>query len=89
MMKRHREASSFASAHVFPGGVQDPVDVHIAAKGSGGTVAHDAALALKLCAVRETFEETGVLVVTHNLAREELQAWRAKVRASGAAFAGR
>ena len=95
MMKRHQSSTSFASAHVFPGGVMDPVDVELAGRCGlppGGPLV--GALALKLCAVRETFEETGLLLLQHKFTREELRAWRAKLRADhkggglNAGFAG-
>lgn len=68
----------------------DPVDVEVAGRCGlppGGPLV--GALALKLCAVRETFEETGLLLLQHKFTREELRAWRAKLRADhkGGGFA--
>ncbi|EPQ31647.1 uncharacterized protein PFL1_00980 [Pseudozyma flocculosa PF-1] len=70
-----RDGSSFRSAVVFPGGALDladeeAIDVALASsaeRSSGGkpasTTPEGFLLALKLCALRETFEETGLLLV--------------------------
>ena len=80
MMKRAQKSSSFASAYVFPGGVEDPVD-GVVADGSEP-------LASKLCAVRELFEETGLLLLPSRLSAVELQAARFEVRTHATAFQG-
>ncbi|KAE8198489.1 hypothetical protein CF336_g1662 [Tilletia laevis] len=76
-----RVGSSFRSAVVFPGGQLDLADEapFTAAQGEGGEQAGVALLemdvrnerymaALRLCAVRETFEETGLLLVPSSAA---------------------
>lgn len=75
LMARHSGAGSFAGAHVFPGGVKDQADSHpdlahyskmpeiSPPPGFLGKAeaAREKALGLYLCALRETFEEAGVL----------------------------
>lgn len=66
-----RDGSSFRSAVVFPGGALDPED-EAAMDAALGTASSSSVpsqgregymLALKLCALRETFEETGLLLL--------------------------
>jgi recombination protein RecT len=52
MLRRHAGASFMPNAWVFPGGIAEPLDHELA----GG----DLLGAMKIAAVRETFEETGV-----------------------------
>ncbi|KAJ1730467.1 hypothetical protein LPJ61_002997 [Coemansia biformis] len=54
LMVRRVGGGSFASGYVFPGGVEEPGDRRAAS--AAGVHAH--------CAVRETFEETGLLLTT-------------------------
>jgi 8-oxo-dGTP pyrophosphatase MutT (NUDIX family) len=54
LIRRHGAMSFAAGMHVFPGGVVDPADA----------VGRGAAEALTQAAIRETFEETGVLLAT-------------------------
>ncbi|KAI1404805.1 hypothetical protein F4819DRAFT_483298 [Hypoxylon fuscum] len=70
LLHRVQTSSSFPSAHVFPGGnlsefhdgaFPDPGDIKL----------HDDSLPYKLAAIRETFEESGIL-----LAREEGKDWK-------------
>ncbi|KAJ2505911.1 hypothetical protein IWW47_001835 [Coemansia sp. RSA 2052] len=56
LMVRRAEGGSFESALVFPGGVEEASDSRDAARWH--TDAH------RVCAVRETFEETGLLLTT-------------------------
>ncbi|KAN0061390.1 hypothetical protein ACQY0O_006237 [Thecaphora frezii] len=69
-----RDGSSFRSAVVFPGGALDLADEEAIDVALAGTSATDGAArasasprgfmeALRLCALRETFEETGLLLV--------------------------
>lgn len=74
MVKRHGKSGFMAGAHVFPGGTLDPADLepdmlaHMegrspeeAARRLGGEEPRRA-LALHIAALRETFEEAGVLL---------------------------
>jgi 8-oxo-dGTP pyrophosphatase MutT (NUDIX family) len=65
MVVRHHQIDFASGALVFPGGSVDPADHEIAARPelirSGGSGDADA-LALRVAAVRETFEECGILL---------------------------
>ncbi|PWW79153.1 NUDIX-domain-containing protein [Tuber magnatum] len=56
LVHRPTHSSTFPNSHVFPGGVVSPQDTP--------TPATPLLETLKLCALRETFEETGVLLTT-------------------------
>lgn len=64
MVKRHHRIDFASNALVFPGGKVDPTDhdpgLHARCAGAAGL--DPAALALRIAAVRETFEESGVLL---------------------------
>ena len=64
MVQRHHQIDFATGALVFPGGKTDPSDRNPALRGHCGNAAalEDDQLALRVCAVRETFEECGVLV---------------------------
>ena len=64
MVERHHQIDFASSALVFPGGKVDPADHDPAlrARCSGCGDLDDAAFALRVAAVRETFEECGVLL---------------------------
>lgn len=72
LLRRHARSGFAASAWVFPGGAVDPADARLdPARWSGAdpgalapVLGHDPATALALCvaAVRETFEEAGILL---------------------------
>ena len=65
MVVRHHEIDFASGALVFPGGSVEPGDSTIAATPalfSGGAGLDAAALALRIGAVRETFEECGILL---------------------------
>ncbi|MEX2558047.1 MAG: NUDIX hydrolase [Actinomycetota bacterium] len=77
MLERHLNSDFVGGAYVFPGGTIDPRDLDADAAGylDGPTVAEaveridapeDRALAFYLCAIRETFEEAGVLLARRN-----------------------
>jgi 8-oxo-dGTP pyrophosphatase MutT (NUDIX family) len=102
MMKRHVD-SSFGAAYVFPGGVVDATDGDVHEYCSGRTAEQaDAALAVDsggldyfVAAVRELFEESGVLLADIEASVDELestrealnnnsQSWTAFVRSTGA-----
>lgn len=66
--------SSFRSAVVFPGGALDLADQDAVMDSNGtgsseGEAAHMAAL--QMCSLRETFEETGLLLLPSERAKEE------------------
>lgn len=60
MLRRHAAASFMAGAWVFPGGVLEPGDATL--PGHLVDDPHVADLPLRVAAVRETFEEAGVLL---------------------------
>jgi len=64
MVQRHHQIDFASSALVFPGGKVDPADRDPAlrARCAGAEGLADEALAYRVAAVRETFEESGVLV---------------------------
>jgi 8-oxo-dGTP pyrophosphatase MutT (NUDIX family) len=64
MVQRHHQVDFASSALVFPGGKIDPSDRDPAlrARCAGADAFDDEALAYRIAAVRETFEESGVLV---------------------------
>ncbi|OAA62160.1 NUDIX family hydrolase [Cordyceps fumosorosea ARSEF 2679] len=61
LLHRVKTSTSFASAHVFPGGNVDPFhDGEVPPEGDPAR--HRDGPAYRMCAVRETFEESGVLL---------------------------
>jgi 8-oxo-dGTP pyrophosphatase MutT (NUDIX family) len=87
MGQRHGNMAFMANKYVFPGGRIDPADMripvtsqlrpHVAARaGHGSTPAR--ARGLALAAIRETFEETGVLVGerSNTVPRTRAPAWQ-------------
>ncbi len=88
MVKRH-EQSSFGAAYAFPGGVLEAADSLVHARCSGRTGAeanrilelHEGGLDYYVAAVRELFEEAGVLLGTTRFAPQELEAARAQLNA--------
>jgi 8-oxo-dGTP pyrophosphatase MutT (NUDIX family) len=83
MVRRH-ERSAFGSAHAFPGGVVDPEDsdVHAFCDGLSSAEAnarlgvHDGGLDYYSSAIRELFEESGVLLADFSLLDENISAVR-------------
>ncbi len=65
MVVRHHEIDSFSGALVFPGGKVDPEDAEARpfCRGAGGL--DEGALSHRVAAVREAFEECGVLLATN------------------------
>src|SRR5689334_22519861 len=65
MIVRHEKSDVHAGALVFPGGRVDPEDYDLAVDPAvcpGETSADARGVALRVAAVRETFEECGVLL---------------------------
>src|SRR5260221_1090218 len=62
MTARHEEAGFAAGALVFPGGKVDPADAALAAYCRAAPGLDAAALVLRIAAIRETFEECGILL---------------------------
>jgi 8-oxo-dGTP pyrophosphatase MutT (NUDIX family) len=87
MMVRHHQIEFNSGALVFPGGSVDPGDHEIAGKPElcdGGAGLDPQALSFRIAAIRETFEESGILLARPRGSNELLSAARAaKI---GAAF---
>jgi 8-oxo-dGTP pyrophosphatase MutT (NUDIX family) len=65
MMVRHHEIEFSSGALVFPGGSVDAADREIIARSeiySGGEGSDAASLSFRIAAIRETFEESGILL---------------------------
>lgn len=62
MVVRHQEIAFAGGALVFPGGRVEPADQDLAARLAGTAGQDAAALAFRIAAIRETFEECGVLL---------------------------
>ncbi|KAF7730264.1 hypothetical protein EC973_002507 [Apophysomyces ossiformis] len=84
MMKRNAK-SSFINAHVFPGGVVDSFD-HASHWSNNRD---DISLTSKICAIRETFEESGVLLTdppASAVPQLDASDWRKKVHDDASQF---
>lgn len=95
MVVRHHEIDFARGAAVFPGGKisASDTDPRIAARAAGGALPGEPQFALRVAAVRETFEESGLLLARHGGAlidgaqRAALhQRWQERVAAGGNAF---
>jgi 8-oxo-dGTP pyrophosphatase MutT (NUDIX family) len=62
MTARHEAAGFAAGALVFPGGKVDPVDAALTQYCPAVPALDEAALILRIAAIRETFEECGILL---------------------------
>lgn len=85
LLQRVKTSSTFASAHVFPGGNVDPFHDG-EAPGVDDPKRHVDSEVYRLCAVRETFEETGILLAKKDgklidVPQEEREAARKQVHA--------
>jgi len=74
MVKRHHQIDFASGALVFPGGKLAPGDndPRLRALIDGEDAYNDAELALAACAIREAFEESGILLARKDGARELL-----------------
>jgi 8-oxo-dGTP pyrophosphatase MutT (NUDIX family) len=80
MMVRHYEIDFNSGALVFPGGSVDPGDQDIAAKPelyAGGEGLDAQALGFRIAAIRETFEESGILLAKPHGSNELISPARA------------
>src|ERR1700749_3983361 len=81
MMVRHYEIDFNSGALVFPGGSVDKNDKEIIANPalySGGEGLDEAALSFRIAAIRETFEESGILLARPKGSNDLVDAGRAK-----------
>ncbi|RCH83776.1 Nucleoside diphosphate-linked moiety X motif 19, mitochondrial, partial [Rhizopus stolonifer] len=89
MMKRNAK-SSFINAHVYPGGIVDKADHY--SNWIDGKLANEKEgymLTNKICAIRETFEESGLLLTTppSNTIKElDVNEWKHKVHQDASQF---
>jgi len=80
MMVRHHQIEFNSGALVFPGGSVDKNDREIISRGelySGGEGLDEAALGFRVAAIRETFEESGILLARAQGAKALIDAKRA------------
>lgn len=92
MVKRHHQIDFASGALVFPGGKLDPHDSDQALRNhaDGGEKLDDLKLSLAACAIREGFEESGILlarkpgtsVYIDAAASSDLAPWRPKLNNS-------
>jgi 8-oxo-dGTP pyrophosphatase MutT (NUDIX family) len=81
MMVRHYEIDFNSGALVFPGGSVDKNDKEIIANPalySGGEGLDEAALSFRIAAIRETFEESGILLARPKGSNDLVDAGRAR-----------
>ncbi|GAA5900112.1 NUDIX hydrolase [Sporobolomyces salmoneus] len=84
LLKRAEKSSTYQNAYVFPGGNVDPIDRDERAWSSyfPSTSTSTDLQTVKLCAIRETFEESGVLLFEptsspdHTRQKEVEEKWR-------------
>jgi 8-oxo-dGTP pyrophosphatase MutT (NUDIX family) len=90
MTVRHEAAGFAAGALVFPGGKVDAADRALAACCPAGEALDESALILRIAAIRETFEECGILLAREAgglLSAEALAALLGRHGATAAGFA--
>ncbi|OBZ89211.1 Nucleoside diphosphate-linked moiety X motif 19, mitochondrial [Choanephora cucurbitarum] len=83
MMKRNAK-SSFVHAHVYPGGIVDKADHFSLWTHLGHEDGH--LLTSKICAIRETFEESGLLLTTPPLTTVNLDEWKQRIHQDASQF---
>ncbi len=91
LVKRTKHSGFMAGAHVFPGGVVDPTDSPAIWATELSLDKELADLDFRVCAIRETFEETGVLLVNDGdkvgaASINDKDSWRSKVREDPSVF---
>lgn len=91
LLERHAATAFAGGAMVFPGGRVDPGDAAVAAEpaheGFAGLTPVDAAARVAAC--REAFEEAGIVLGSRpRLAADERSAWRTRLNAGSASWAG-
>jgi 8-oxo-dGTP pyrophosphatase MutT (NUDIX family) len=74
MTARHEESGFAAGALVFPGGKVEAEDLALRAACAGCEELDDTALGFRIAAIRETFEESGILLARHDGASALLSA---------------
>jgi 8-oxo-dGTP pyrophosphatase MutT (NUDIX family) len=90
MTSRHEEAGFAGGALVFPGGKVDPADHALARHCAGKAVLDEVVTVLRIAAIRETFEECGILLAHTDgalLSAESLAALLLRHGRSDAGFA--
>ncbi|KAI9304131.1 hypothetical protein BJ944DRAFT_240839 [Cunninghamella echinulata] len=88
MLKRNGR-SSFVHAHVFPGGVNDKYDDAQYWQGTFKEAHKDKFFNSKICAIRETFEESGLLLShppLYKIPTLDIELWRKKVHDDASQF---
>ncbi len=95
LLRRHRASGFVPGAYVFPGGAVDEADATLAAEATSPGSEPDPPPAYRVAAVREVFEETGVLLATDASGRPvpdaasepRLARWRELLLSGRATFA--
>lgn len=94
MVKRHHEVDFVAGALVFPGGKAAPGDYDIEGLARRRPGAGDVLRAFEACAIREAFEESGILFARDGRGADvdgarlaALSPWRARLESGEAALA--
>ena len=92
MVKRHHQIDFASGALVFPGGKVDPLDRHPSVRehADGVEKLDELQLSLTACAIREGFEESGILLARRDGSKDlitadhasSLASWRPKLNAS-------
>jgi 8-oxo-dGTP pyrophosphatase MutT (NUDIX family) len=99
LMQRNAQASFMPGAYVFPGGALDPADADLLAAGASVAAVQTGIddFAARIAAIRECFEECGVLLANSNsggapdaprIDAPVLAQWRHKLMTRAATFSG-